>query len=41
MDVNFIEAIEPVEERLFGHQQVTDAYLFRISHQDKRETGYI
>lgn len=31
MDVNFIEATEPVEERLFGHQQVTDAYLFGLA----------
>ena len=27
MDINFGEAVRPFEERLFGHQQVTDAYL--------------
>jgi hypothetical protein len=35
MDVNFIEAIEPVEERLFGHQQVTDAYLLGLAIKKK------
>jgi toxin-antitoxin system PIN domain toxin len=31
MDVPFVKAIEPVMERFFGHQQVTDAYLLGMA----------
>jgi toxin-antitoxin system PIN domain toxin len=34
-DVNFIEAVEPIQERLFGHQQVTDAYLLGLTVKKK------
>jgi toxin-antitoxin system PIN domain toxin len=35
MDVDFVEAVEPFAERLFGHQQVSDAYLLGLSARKK------
>jgi predicted nucleic acid-binding protein len=35
MDVGFVEAVEPFIERLFGHQQVTDAYLLGMAMKKK------
>ncbi|HKD84170.1 MAG TPA: TA system VapC family ribonuclease toxin [Terriglobales bacterium] len=31
MDLSFVETVAPVQERLFGHQQVTDAYLLGLA----------
>lgn len=31
MDLSFLEAVAPVQEKLFGHQQVTDAYLLGLA----------
>ncbi len=31
MDVGVLEAVNPFAERLFGHQQVTDAYLLGMA----------
>jgi toxin-antitoxin system PIN domain toxin len=30
-DIGALEALEPVEKRLFGHQQITDAYLLGLT----------
>ena len=35
MDVGFAEAIKGMEEKLFGHQQVTDAYLLGLAIRKK------
>jgi len=35
MDVSFGEAVQPFQERLFGHQQVTDAYLLGLAIKNK------
>ena len=35
MDVDFLEAVQPFAERLFGHQQVSDAYLLGLSAKKK------
>jgi uncharacterized protein len=31
MDDSFLDAVQPFTERLFGHQQVTDAYLLGMA----------
>jgi toxin-antitoxin system PIN domain toxin len=35
MDIAFLEAVEPFTERLFGHQQVSDAYLLGMAVKKK------
>ena len=35
LDVAFVSAVEPLLERLFGHQQVTDAYLLGLAISKK------
>lgn len=35
MDISFREAVQPFRERLFGHQQVTDAYLLGLAINNK------
>jgi uncharacterized protein len=35
MDFSLAEAVQPFLERLFGHQQVTDAYLLGLSIKNK------
>ncbi len=30
-DVGFLESVQPFKERLFGHQQVSDAYLLGLA----------
>ena len=35
MDVDFLETVQPFAERLFGHQQVSDAYLLGLSAKKK------
>lgn len=35
MDVGFLDAVQPFTERLFGHQQVTDAYLLGMAVKKK------
>lgn len=35
MDVRFLDAVEPFMERLFGHQQVSDAYLLGMAVKNK------
>ncbi len=35
MDVGFLDAVEPFTERLFGHQQVSDAYLLGMAVKKK------
>ena len=35
MDVTFGAAVEKLQERLFGHQQVTDAYLLGLAASKK------
>lgn len=35
MDAGFAEAVEALEDRLFGHQQVTDAYLLALSIRNR------
>ncbi len=31
LDITFADAVQPIESRLFGHQQVTDAYLLGLA----------
>jgi uncharacterized protein len=35
MDVSLADAVQPMEDRLFGHQQVTDAYLLGLAIRKK------
>ncbi len=35
MDISFAEAVQPFQERLVGHQQVTDAYLLGLAIKNK------
>ena len=35
MDVDFLDAVDPFTERLFGHQQVSDAYLLGLAVKKK------
>ena len=35
MDVSFAEAVQPFRERLFGHRQLTDAYLLGLAIKNK------
>ena len=35
MDITFSEAVQPFQERLFGHRQVTDAYLLGLTIKNK------
>jgi uncharacterized protein len=35
MDITFSEAVQPFRERLFGHRQVTDAYLLGLAIKNK------
>ena len=35
MDITFSEAVQPFRERLFGHRQVTDAYLLGLVIKNK------
>jgi toxin-antitoxin system PIN domain toxin len=35
MDISFTETVQPFQERLFGHQQVTDAYLLGLAIKNK------
>lgn len=35
MDVSFAEAVQPFEERVVGHRQVTDAYLLGLAIRNK------
>jgi uncharacterized protein len=35
MDITFSEAVQPFGERLFGHRQVTDAYLLGLTIKNK------
>jgi uncharacterized protein len=35
MDVDFLSTVEPLLERFFGHQQVTDAYLLGLAIRKK------
>jgi uncharacterized protein len=35
MDITFSEAVQPFQERLFGHRQVTDAYLLGLAIKNK------
>lgn len=35
MDAGFLDAVDPFTERLFGHQQVTDAYLLGMAVKKK------
>ena len=35
MDMGFLDAVDPFIERLFGHQQVSDAYLLGMAVQKK------
>ena len=35
MDVDFLDAVEPFTERLFGHQRVSDAYLLGLAVKKK------
>lgn len=35
MDISFTEAVQAFRERLFGHQQVTDAYLLGLAIRNK------
>jgi toxin-antitoxin system PIN domain toxin len=34
-DINFSEAVQPFRERVFGHRQVTDAYLLGLAIKNK------
>ena len=34
-DITFSEAVQPFQERLFGHRQVTDAYLLGLAIKNK------
>ncbi|MFZ0313162.1 MAG: TA system VapC family ribonuclease toxin [Candidatus Korobacteraceae bacterium] len=34
-DITFAEAVQPFRERLFGHRQVTDAYLLGLAIRNK------
>jgi toxin-antitoxin system PIN domain toxin len=35
MDITLAEAVKPFRERLFGHRQVTDAYLLGLAIKNK------
>ncbi len=35
MDISLAEAVQPFRERLFGHRQVTDAYLLGLAIKNK------
>jgi uncharacterized protein len=35
LDLNFADAVQALEPRLFGHQQVTDAYLLGLAVRKK------
>ncbi len=35
MDISFAEAVQPFRDRLFGHRQVTDAYLLGLAIRNK------
>jgi uncharacterized protein len=35
IDITFSEAVQPFRERLFGHRQVTDAYLLGLAIKNK------
>ena len=35
MEVAFLDAVRPFSERLFGHQQVSDAYLLGLAIRNK------
>lgn len=35
MDIGLAEAVQPFRERLFGHRQVTDAYLLGLAIKNK------
>ena len=35
MDITLAEAVQPFQERLFGHRQVTDAYLLGLAIKNK------
>jgi uncharacterized protein len=35
MDISLAEAVQPFQERLFGHRQVTDAYLLGLAIRNK------
>lgn len=35
MDITLAEAVQPFQERLFGHRQVTDAYLLGLAIRNK------
>jgi len=35
MDSTLTEAVQPFRERLFGHRQVTDAYLLGLAIKNK------
>jgi hypothetical protein len=35
MDVGFLDAVAPFSEKLFGHQQISDAYLLGMAVKRK------
>ena len=35
MDITLAEAVHPFHERLYGHRQVTDAYLLGLAIKNK------
>jgi toxin-antitoxin system PIN domain toxin len=35
IDITLAEAVQPLQERLFGHRQVTDAYLLGLAIRNK------
>lgn len=35
MDIDLVEAVAPIQEKLFGHRQITDAYLLGLAIQNK------
>jgi len=35
LDFGYADAVKPIEERFFGHQQVTDAYLLALAMRNK------
>ncbi len=36
MDISMAKAVQPFQERLFGHRQVTDGYLLGLDDQEQR-----
>lgn len=35
IDITFAEAVQPFQERVFGHRQITDAYLLGLAIKHK------